>query len=155
MSVLCDRIEEFIKQAVAESPQVVLCRRELAAYFGCAPSQINYVLTTRFMGDPCYAIESKRGGGGYIRIARINIDREACLAAVIRRYAGGVLGAQEAGALINSLAQQGILTAQEALLMRAAVADRALKTACKERDALRASVLTSMLLALAGCEKEA
>ena len=69
---LSDSIETFIKTLLAEDePEVELKRNELAEYFGCAPSQINYVLATRFSPDHGYLIESRRGGGGYIRIVRI------------------------------------------------------------------------------------
>ena len=69
---LSDSIETFIKTLLAEDePEVELKRNELAEYFGCAPSQINYVLATRFSPDHGYLIESRRGGGGYIRIVCI------------------------------------------------------------------------------------
>ena len=69
---LSDSIETFIKALLAEDEQSVeLKRNELAEYFGCAPSQINYVLATRFTLDDGYVIESRRGGGGYIRIVRV------------------------------------------------------------------------------------
>ncbi len=70
---LSDTIEQFIKDMISEEPQaeVDLKRNELAAYFHCAPSQINYVLSTRFTPDPGYVTSSQRGGGGYIRIVRI------------------------------------------------------------------------------------
>ena len=69
---LSDSIESFIKTLLTqEEPEVELKRNELAEYFGCAPSQINYVLATRFSPDHGYIIESRRGGGGYIRIVRV------------------------------------------------------------------------------------
>ena len=70
---LSDTIEQFIKNMISEEPQaeVDLKRNELAAYFHCAPSQINYVLSTRFTPDHGYVTSSQRGGGGYIRIVRI------------------------------------------------------------------------------------
>ena len=69
---LSDSIEQFIKDLLKEeSTEVELKRNELAEYFGCAPSQINYVLATRFSPDHGYLTESRRGGGGYIRIVRV------------------------------------------------------------------------------------
>ena len=69
---LSDSIESFIKTLLSdESSEVELKRNELAEYFGCAPSQINYVLATRFSPDHGYVTESRRGGGGYIRIVRV------------------------------------------------------------------------------------
>ena len=72
---LSDAIEQFIKTMLTqEAPEVELKRNELAEYFNCAPSQINYVLATRFTPDHGYIIESRRGGGGYIRIFRMAQD---------------------------------------------------------------------------------
>ena len=90
---LSDTIEQFIKDMISEEPQaeVDLKRNELAAYFHCAPSQINYVLSTRFTPDHGYVTSSQRGGGGYIRIVRI-VRGAACLSAQRphwRRHHGG------------------------------------------------------------------
>ena len=76
MARLSDVIEEFIKSLLKESEgQLELQRNELADFFECAPSQINYVLATRFTLNHGYYIESRRGGGGYIRIVRLDVDR--------------------------------------------------------------------------------
>ncbi|MDD3243362.1 MAG: CtsR family transcriptional regulator [Eubacteriales bacterium] len=150
MSVLSDHIEAFIKASMGDLPQVELCRQALAAQFHCAPSQINYVLATRFAPDLGYVIQSKRGGGGYIRILRINIDKEAYLMALISQGIGEAIRESQARALIDRLYEREVIQGQEARLMRAAVADQTLKAACHEKDILRAAVLKSMLLALAG-----
>ena len=72
---LSDAIEKFIKAMLTQDEQEIeLKRNELAQYFNCAPSQINYVLATRFTPDHGYIIESRRGGGGYIRIFRMEHD---------------------------------------------------------------------------------
>ena len=72
MAQLSDAIERFIKDLMEEGAQVEVKRNELAQHFGCAPSQINYVLATRFSVDHGYVIESRRGGGGYVRIVRMH-----------------------------------------------------------------------------------
>ena len=71
MAQLSDSIERFIKELMEEGSQIEVRRNELAQHFGCAPSQINYVLATRFSVDHGYIIESRRGGGGYVRIVRM------------------------------------------------------------------------------------
>ena len=71
MAQLSDSIEQFIKELMDEGSQIEVRRNELAQHFGCAPSQINYVLATRFSVDHGYIIESRRGGGGYVRIVRM------------------------------------------------------------------------------------
>ena len=76
MSILSDHIEEFIKELLIEDEGMAeLQRNELAQKFNCAPSQINYVLTTRFSPNRGYVTESRRGGGGYIRVIRLDIER--------------------------------------------------------------------------------
>ena len=71
MAQLSNEIEKFIKDLMEDDSQVELKRNELAQHFGCAPSQINYVLATRFTIDHGYVIESRRGGGGYVHIVRM------------------------------------------------------------------------------------
>ena len=72
MRLLSDCIEDFIKTLMEdETHEIELRRNELAEHFQCAPSQINYVLATRFSVDHGYIIESRRGGGGFVRIVRI------------------------------------------------------------------------------------
>ena len=84
MRLLSDTIESFIKTLMEdESTAIALRRNELAEHFQCAPSQINYVLATRFTPDHGYIIESRRGGGGYIRIVRLkSSSREELLQSV-------------------------------------------------------------------------
>ena len=88
MRLLSDSIEDFIKALMAdETPEIELRRNELAEHFQCAPSQINYVLATRFTPDHGYVIESRRGGGGYIRIVRMaSSGREELLQSPAHRH---------------------------------------------------------------------
>lgn len=79
MSAMSDHIEQFINELLDKEDGAELKRNELAQYFGCAPSQINYVLTTRFSLERGYMIKSKRGGGGHITIMRINVDQDELL----------------------------------------------------------------------------
>src|SRR5690554_5485877 len=77
MARLSDIIEEFLKTLLTESEgELELQRNDLASYFECAPSQINYVLATRFTLNHGYYIESRRGGGGYIRITRLDLEKD-------------------------------------------------------------------------------
>ena len=94
---ISDSIESFIKEMLGEdSPEVELKRNELAQYFGCAPSQINYVLATRFSPDQGYLTESRRGGGGYIRIVRVVQSESQPLTYWIRDRIGDALSEEEA-----------------------------------------------------------
>ena len=75
MSNISDIIEEFILQQLEDSDNIDLSRNELANFFSCAPSQINYVLSTRFTAPKGYIVESHRGGGGFIRLIRVNYEK--------------------------------------------------------------------------------
>ena len=149
---LSDSIETFIKTLLAEdSPQVELKRSELAEYFGCAPSQINYVLATRFSPDHGYITESRRGGGGYIRIVRVVQSGAQTLMHLINERIGDSISEMESVRLIQQLVETGAATRKEAEVMRAAISAQALSIPIPEqiKDAIRARTMKSMLLALA------
>ena len=154
---LSDTIEQFIKEMMTqEEPEVELRRNELAEYFSCAPSQINYVLATRFTPDNGYVIESRRGGGGYIRIVRVVRSSGERLQWMIRERIGTAITGTEAQRLIGQLAQEQIITRDEADIMRAAVSDQTYAIPVPEavKDALRARALKAMLTTLAGKNRE-
>lgn len=153
MSVLSDHIEEFIKELMSEyEGQVELQRNELANYFSCAPSQINYVLATRFSPEQGYIIESRRGGGGYIRLVRMEDDAHAYLLSLIQGKLKEKVSLRDANAIIDGASNCGLLDKKQEKLMRAAVSDKAIKTPAM-RDNVRAGVLKEMLLAVLGEEE--
>lgn len=149
MSVLCDHIEAFIKSMLEEMAQVEMQRSELAQRFGCAPSQINYVLSTRFTPNLGYYIESKRGGGGYIRIMRIDMNKEAYVMELINQAIADSIREREARSLIAQLYEKEAVTLREARLMMAAISDKALPVPQENKDVVRSGILKNMLLALA------
>ena len=105
---LSDSIERFIKEMMEqEETEVELKRNELAEYFGCAPSQINYVLATRFSPDHGYVTESRRGGGGYIRIVRVCQQGSQELLYLVNERIGNELTETEACRLIIRLRDHG------------------------------------------------
>ena len=149
---LSDTIEAFIKAMLTqEEPEVELKRSELAEYFNCAPSQINYVLATRFTQDDGYVIESRRGGGGYIRIVRVCHGGGQKLLYLVTERIGNASGESEAARLIGQLCHEGTVTEAEARIMRSAVSDAALAVPMPEpvKNAVRARVLKCMLTAVA------
>lgn len=155
---LSDSIESFIKTLLSqEETEVELKRNELAEYFGCAPSQINYVLATRFTLDDGYVIESRRGGGGYIRIVRVVESGQQRLAYLINERIGASISEEEAVRLLGQLAQQKVITVHEAEIMRAAISSQALAIPVPDpmKDALRARSLKSMLTAVARQNRQA
>lgn len=149
---LSDLIEEFIKELWGtEENEVELKRNELAEYFRCAPSQINYVLSTRFTPDHGYAVESFRGGGGFIRIIRLKQDDSDHLRYLTQERIGDAISAQEARLLCLQLAQQGRITQETADVMCAALSPQSLCVPIPEalKAEIRAKTLRSMLLQIA------
>jgi transcriptional regulator CtsR len=153
---LSDDIEAFIKALLGEDQdQVDVQRNELAGYFRCAPSQITYVLSTRFTPDRGYVIESRRGGGGFVRIVRLKKTKADHLLYLINQRIGASVSAQDAIAMIQQLLEQGTVSEREAALMRAATSARAINLPIALKDTLRAGVLREMLLQVALEQKEA
>jgi transcriptional regulator CtsR len=149
---LSDSIEQFIKDLLSQEPaEVELKRNELAEYFGCAPSQINYVLATRFSPDHGYLTESRRGGGGYIRIVRVVESGSQRLMYLINERIGDSIGEEECVRLISQLKEQRIVTADEASLMASAISARALGIPVPDtmKGALRARIMKNMLMTVA------
>ena len=149
---LSDSIESFIKTLLAEdSSEVELKRNELAEYFGCAPSQINYVLATRFSPDHGYVTESRRGGGGYIRIVRVVQSGAQRLLYLVNERIGDSLSEEECLRMLSQLKEQGLLSAQEASVMASAVSAKAMAVPIPEalKDAMRARMMKSMLTTIA------
>lgn len=154
---LSDSIESFIKTLITqEEPEVELKRNELAEYFGCAPSQINYVLATRFSPDHGYIIESRRGGGGYIRIVRVVQSGSQRLMYLANERIGEAITEAEAVRLIHQLAEQGYIRPQEGELMRSAVSAQAMGIPIPEsiKAALRARTLKTMIMTIARQNRE-
>jgi len=149
MSVLSDTIESFIKSLIGEyEGRIDLQRNELAQHFNCAPSQINYVLATRFTPDRGYIIESRRGGGGYIRVVRLNIGESSQLLTLVTTRIGETISERDAADVIYRLVVNDIITEKEGALMGAAISDKALSIPAMIKDRMRASILKQMVLAL-------
>ena len=146
MAQLSGNIEQFIKDLMCEGAQIELRRNELAQHFGCAPSQINYVLATRFSVDHGYIIESRRGGGGYVRIVRLQEpDTNRLLEHLIQRI-GNAVSEEIANAIISQLKETDHVTENEAALMRSAISRNALALPIAAKDVLRAAVLRNMVI---------
>ena len=149
---LSDAIEQFIKTMLTQDePEVELKRNELAEYFGCAPSQINYVLSTRFTPDHGYIIESRRGGGGYIRIFRMQQDTREQLIYLLNERIGDSIDLLSATHLIQQLYERELITQDEMALMNAAISQQALSLPItpEMKNAIRARMLHAMLLEIA------
>lgn len=134
MAQLSDSIEQFIKELMEEDAQIELKRNELAQHFGCAPSQINYVLATRFSVDHGYIIESRRGGGGYVRIVRMTHPSGSSLLETLLNRVGNSIDEESANAIAAFLYERKLVTKNEALLIKAAVSRNALQLPVSAKD---------------------
>ena len=149
MRNLCDEIENYIKAilAAAGGPSVEIQRNALADHFGCSPSQINYVLETRFGPDRGYVVESRRGGRGFIRITMVPLDSNDAVGELLAAMEGQSLSQDQAEDIIVRLVEAGIISLREAAIMRAAIDRRTLAVALPERDEIRGRMVQAMLAA--------
>ena len=121
-------------------------RNELASVIGCVPSQINYVLSSRFTPEHGYIIESRRGGGGYIRITRVSLDRASALMHIVNSI-GEEIDASAARIIIDNSAQAGLISGGAATLMRAAISTGVMRELPpKRKDRVRAALMKQMLM---------
>ena len=128
--------------------QIEIQRNILAQDLGCVPSQINYVLSSRFTPERGFIVESKRGGGGCIRIVRVCTDRNTLLMKVVSSVGDGVSEAAVKNHLLN-LIYHGLITEKEAALIIAATTENHFRPLPTDfRDIIRASIFKQMLLAL-------
>jgi transcriptional regulator CtsR len=146
---LSDVIEEFIKNLLEQScdQELQIQRNELADKFSCAPSQINYVLTTRFTCDKGYLIESKRGGGGCILIKKITYDTKDKIYEIISSSIGDSLTYQNGVAVIESLYDLDMINKRELALIKITINDRTLQNA-ENKNRVRADILRSLVMVL-------
>lgn len=147
MSRLSDIIEDFIKELLEESnaSELEIGRNELANQFKCAPSQISYVLTTRFSTESGYYVESRRGGGGYIRIKKIQYEEDETLRRLIEDKIGNSITYNAAYSIIDGLRERQIITNREANIMKAAINDRSLMIPVDQKNNVRAEILKAMI----------
>ncbi len=123
-------------------------RNELASLLGCVPSQINYVISSRFTPEQGYIVESRRGGGGYIRITRITTDRRIAIMHIVNSI-GSSISSTAAETILDNMAQRSMIDTYEKVLIMSALSDKAYKDVPQEiRDTLRAAIMKNMLATL-------
>lgn len=149
---ISDLIAQYIMNMMEQDGSSDACatikRNELAEELGCVPSQINYVITSRFTPEQGYIVESRRGGGGYIKITRISMDKHAAVLHLMDSI-GDKLDANTAAALIEELLKRGMIDIKTAKLMSAATSGRPYQPLPSEsRDELRAAIFKNILLSI-------
>lgn len=148
---ISDEITAYILHMLelADDGEAELRRNELADEIGCVPSQINYVLTSRFTPEQGYVIESRRGGGGYIRVRRVKLGRGSSPLMHTVNAIGDTLNAAAAHAILDNLTYMQILSPEAARIMAAALSDQAYRDVpVEQRDRLRACLMKQMITAL-------
>lgn len=148
MGNLANYIEAYIKKMLLESHSGVLetQRSDLAEKFNCVPSQINYVLSTRFSMDKGYLVETRRGGGGYIRILRITLDPHNDLQKILNNSIGQSIDFNNAVGIVQRFVDEGWLTIREGKILVSIIDPSVLRVTGEVADALRAAIVKSALL---------
>lgn len=144
---ISDMIAEFIRGELEDADGVLeLQRNDLAQRFHCVPSQINYVMSTRFSPEHGYIVESRRGGGGYIRITRVRVDRPTLLMHFINSI-GPEIDTRSALAIVRNLYETEAISQETARLLQIVLSDTALRSVPRStRDTLRADLMRQVLI---------
>ena len=144
---MSDVIEDFIKDLFDEddSDLIEIQRNELAQHFNCVPSQINYVISTRFKPSQGYYVESRRGGGGHITIKKVSNTKSDYIMHIINNI-GKTITTNDIDILISDFLTYNVITSQEAKLLKVATSDNVLKLDKNIKDEVRARIFKNMLL---------
>lgn len=149
MARLSNHIEDYLRALLLEREgQIEIKRNVLAEHFNCAPSQINYVLTTRFTPVQGFFVESRRGGGGFIRIVQVEIKDDDHFYEQLTEAVGESITQSKANQILNTLLEAENITENEHRLLGIALSDRSLAVASDKRNAVRADLLQNILLGI-------
>ncbi|MCR6543918.1 CtsR family transcriptional regulator [Dehalobacterium formicoaceticum] len=150
MSILADEIERYLKGLLETSMEgfLEIKRNDLAEKFMCVPSQINYVLETRFSNNQGYHIESRRGGGGFIRIVKLVVQQDDDLLNLVNSTEGKLISQKSGEGLITRLEEEGFLTKKEGIILKSIIDKNTILLDAPERDLLRGRILRSVLISL-------
>lgn len=149
MANISESIEKFIISSMGDNGFVEISRNSLADYFCCAPSQINYVLDTRFTIDRGYAKESRRGGSGFIKISRLKtIDENAYLNALVTESIGDELSIKRLSQILEKLENDNIISVHEKSIIISALSEDSLSMPFSIKDKVRAKAFKNVLINL-------
>ncbi|OIM01092.1 CtsR family transcriptional regulator [Oenococcus oeni] len=143
---ISDLIEQYLKEILSQDEITEIKRSEIASRFAVVPSQINYVINTRFTLQNGYIVESKRGGGGYIRIEHVDLVDDTKIFDELIDYIGNSIGNNNADQIITALLEDKVVSEREANLMVAAIDKNSLRISDKvSENTVRARVLVGMI----------
>lgn len=144
---ISDMIEEFLKELLNEDDIIEIQRNELAERFKCVPSQINYVISTRFNPNHGYYVESKRGGGGNITIKKVNITKSNYFMHIINNI-GDKITMNEVNIFLNNFLMYELITEEQAKIIKIVTSDNVLNVPPQYKDSLRANIFKNILINL-------
>lgn len=144
---ISDLIEEFIISSLDDDDFIELSRNDLAKFFACVPSQINYVLNTRFTPNRGFVIESQRGGSGYIKVTRMQNNNDNYLKNALEICAQP-LTSSAGNQIVGHLLSRKIITNREAQLIKRAISPKALTSPINMANSLRSNILAEILIEL-------
>lgn len=148
---LTGKIEQFLLEQleIGQREYIEIGRNELAEKFNCAPSQINYVLSTRFTPYKGYYIESRRGGSGYIKITKLEMTENQLINNILNETIKDSITLDKVKHILQGLTEERVIEEREALLITHSLDDHALKSIdINDRNLVRASIFKNILLAL-------
>ena len=149
MANISEQIEKFLIATLGENDSIDITRNSLAEYFSCVPSQINYVLETRFTVDRGYIVESKRGGGGFVKISKIKTsDSNDYLNGLFLESVGDDLSEKRFSQILDKLVSDNIMSESERILIEASLSDDSLSMPFTIRDKVRAKAFKNVILKL-------
>lgn len=145
---LSDLIENHIRELMLEQTVIELKRSEIASYFGCVPSQINYVISTRFVPESGYYVESKRGGGGFIKITKKINEKDTAINNIIQKI-DGKMSQHVVNIYLQDFLTYNIITKDEASLIKVATSDKSLANVkIENKDLVRADIFKNLIINL-------
>jgi len=150
MRNISDVIEQYLIKYfdISNKDYVEIKRSEIATKFDCVPSQINYVINTRFTQERGYIVESKRGGGGYIRITKVQFHDKASVIEQILNNLNHSISQSSSVDYIYLLLEHSVISEREAKMMLSVIDRSVLMINLPYRDELRSRMLKAMLTSL-------
>lgn len=154
MASISDIIEKFIKNLMEDSNTVQIQRNELANLFDCAPSQINYVLTTRFSREKGYEVQSKKGGGGYVKIDKISKLNQEQILHILHKKIDKEITYIQGKIVVKCLLDKNLINNRESKIILCAIDDKSLNSPIRGlNDIVRAKILKNMIEELFNIEE--
>ena len=142
---MSDLIESYLKNVLLSNETVEIRRSEIADQFNCVPSQINYVINTRFTIQQGYVVESKRGGGGYIRIMKVNLVDEMDVLNTLGDLIPPQLSVREANHLLQNLYENELISRREAQMMALMMEKDTFPVSVKNGDEIRSNMMKKLI----------